>query len=303
MIKKDCLTVGYNTAGQEFFDLLQTYHPYINSYFFSALHGQEFWDKFDPDSFIKDLEAVNTYNLKGNILFNYKRDEEDFDFLQGLVSRILDGGKINLTQITVATPQTCEKIRKLFPQLEIHLSVHYSKNYDLKDCIGLCDCVNLSSVFEFNVFDKIKFLKDNNVKVKYILNKGCFPNREMNYKHFEDTKEISCELCNRSCFKLIEKYPWLKLARIFYYLEMIEKFYPMVDLWKLTTRETPTKDIVPILQYLILQKRTKFIEGVDITPHYQEFLDWISERVLCDNLCYKCGICKKYWEIFSGNKK
>lgn len=303
MIKQNSLTIGYNVSGQKFFDLLHTFQPFINSYFFSCLHGQEFWDKFDIKKFINDLESLNTYNINGNILFNYKRDEENLEQLYQVVSEILNKGKINLSQITLATPKTCEQVRKWFPLLEIHLSVHYSKNYELKDCIGLCDCVNLSSVFEYNAFDKIKFLKDHNIKVKYILNKGCLPNRELNYRHFDDSDKVSCELCNKSCLKLQEKYPWLMLAKIFYYHEIIEKYYPMVDLWKISTRESPFEEIPPLLQYMILQKKTKYIGNVDITSHYSDFLKWADERVKCDNLCYKCNICKKYWEIFSGNKK
>lgn len=293
-MKTKSVSVGYNNKGQEFFDLLYTYRPFINGFFFSCLHTQDFWNKFDVQDFLKNLYKQNTYDFVANILFNYKRDETDSAYF--LIDQILQDGKINLKQVTLGTPQFCEKVRRMFPELEIHLSVHYSKDYVLEDLKGICDCVNLSSVYDFNAFDKINTLKRLGIKVKYILNKGCIPNREITYKHFNGSKNINCELCKQCCLSLLNNYPWLQLARVFYYPEMIERYFQNVDIWKLPTREDETKTIAELLNYFIVQRKTRFVQTLNIENKYYTFLKWIDARVKCENRCDKCSICKDFWK-------
>ena len=302
-MKTHSVSVGYNTSGQEFFDVLLPYRPFINAFFFSCLHTQDFWNKFDTEEYLKNLYALNTYNIPANILFNYKRDENEQVYF--LIDRILQDGKINLKQVTLGTPQFCEKVKNLFPELETHLSVHYSKNYTLDDLKGICDCVNLSSVFDFNSFDKIKKLKELGIKVKYILNKGCIPNRELTYKRLSGSKNLSCEICKKCCLSLLDKYPWLSLAKVFYYPEMILRYFQDVDIWKLTSREEPTNIVSELLNFYIIQRKTKFIENVNIENEdkYNLFLQWIDARVKCENRCDKCSVCKDFWRRLneSGN--
>lgn len=299
-MKMNSISVGYNCEGQKFFDLLISYKPFIHSYFFNCFHGLDWWDKYDINKFLQILKSSNTYNIPANILFNYKRDES-LDQIKYFVEFFINLN-INLKAITLCSPDICEKVRNIYPGLQIHYSCHSTKSVqDFDNLIGIVDVINLSSVTDFNNFQKISDLKAKGFLIKYILNKGCIPNRELTYKKLsKNYPEIACEFCeenNQLCFKLFEEFPWLKLSRGIYYSEFL-KYFDTVDIWKLTSRQISTEDIKQSLQYYILNQKTSKIFDVNLNDKsYQTFLEWIQKRLKCNGLCNSCDICKKYWEI------
>lgn len=299
--KKSCITVGYNDDKQRFFDLLLAYKPYINSYFFHTLHGMEYHDKYPENHILNELYSCDTYNIPGNILFNYKRDEENKEIIYKTLDKIFADNKINLKQITLATPEMGMYIKQKYPQLETHLSVHYSITYELNKLGDGIDCVNLSSVYDFNSFDKIKLLKDKGIKVKYIIDKGCLPNREKNYKQFKESSGMTCELCGQCCHKLFDVYPWLKLSKVFYFIEARDLFFNDVDIWKIPSRgfnPMPTDMIGRLLKYFVLSDRTTNIDDLYIDNYYDEYLKWLKKRFNCDNMCSNgCTICKDFYNL------
>ena len=298
-MKLNALSVGYNCEGQKFFDLLLSYKPFIHSYFFNCFHGLDWWDKYNTNEFLQTLKSSNTYNIPANILFNYKRDE-NLDQIKYYIDYFMNSN-INLKAITLCSKDICEKVRSTYPNLQIHLSCHSTQLMkDFDNLLGIVDVINLSSVTDFNNFQKISDLKAKGFLIKYILNKGCIPNRELTYKNLsKNYPEIVCEFCeqnNQLCFKLFEEFPWLKLSRGIYYSEFL-KYFDNVDIWKLTSRQASTENIKQSLQYYILNQKTSKIFDVNLNEKsYQLFLDWIPKRLSCNGLCYSCNVCKRYWK-------
>ena len=295
-MKLNSLSVGYNKCGQDFFDLLKIYRPFIYSYFFHPFHGENFEDRY-PENFLKNLQDLNTYNIQANILFNFLR-EDNYETIYKIVSKLLENQKINLTQITLCSLETAEKIKKNFPQLETHLTVHYSNIYDFKNLVGIFDVVNLSGIYDFNNFEKIQELKSLDIKVKYILNKGCIINRQSNYLDFVDREKIDCDFCHQACLSLSKRFPWLKLARCIYFKEMIDKYFQMIDIWKLPTREVPLSSLQKDLHYYCIEKKTSFLEDLQLSDlSYPIFLEWLDSKVNnCKGFCKDCNICKNFYE-------
>lgn len=68
--------------------------------------------------------------------------------------------------------------------------------------------------------------------------------------------------------------------------------YWMPDYIKITSRELSTSDIDSIIKSWITPSHTKFLYGIDVTKHYDIFLDWIRIRMTeCTGKCYACYKC------------
>ena len=306
-IKDHSLSVGYNNTGQEFFDILYKYEKYIHSYFFSFSESMT-CDKYNVIEVIDKLEKSNTYGIPANILFN-TRDDKSIIFFINLAKSFL-----NLTSITLFDLKNIKFIKNEYPYLSIHLSVRYFdwnnnsiddllQNIIKDDLYKYIDAINISGNRSFNDHELINVIHSLGIKVKFITNESCIINRSNNYSNFKNFEKLDCvnSQCNKYCLSIISKYPWMELARINLIKEMLQ--YYDIDILKISSRNIYDNEYIrSIIDYWITDENTKNIyppDGtLDISKHYDMFLEWCKEKSFCRGNCVICKKCKKYYDIF-----
>lgn len=308
-IKEHSLSVGYNNTGQEFFDNLLIYKKYIHSYFFSLTETQRQALPLNINDILNILSSINTYDIPGNLLLNtFNSDDKWYE----LINLSLDKN-ININSVTVLQPETGYKIKSNFPNLEINLSIRYwetivvdiFKDFNsiknnvssllnkMKDFI---DVIIPSASFFLYDHEFSETCRINNFKIKWIANQGCITNKEFNYntlKKFENLKCIS-KCNNLSCYKVINEYPWMELARDGILKESLK--YIDYDIIKISSRDISNLNIKYMLDYWTSNDTTNFYAGNIIDSlTYPIFLEYLKQRSICIN---KCGICMKCKDFY-----
>lgn len=311
-IKDHSLSVGYNPiTKQSFFDILKSYDRYIHSFFFSLTHGLV-GNPYDPREVIKTLSKVDTYGIKGNILFNtYPSQDKWKEQLKSIIDlRIIES-------CTVLSLEIADEIKQKYPDLKIHLSVRYwdwhddidphqllSDNYELfKQYI---DVVNISGYRSYNDHELNDEFHKMEIQTKFIANEGCVVRKNANYNNFSELKDITCmsqyQNCERVCDNVIfKKIPWLELCRVNLYKEQLQ--YMNYDIIKLSTRNKFFDDVLHMLNYWTSDNKTEYLpyavyKKFNIKDHYEEYLQWIKTRSYCKCDCYTCRQCEKYYDVF-----
>lgn len=297
-VKDHSISVGYNNTGQEFFDLLNNYHNYIHSYFFSMKETMKGLP-LDPEQVLSTLKASNTYGIPGNIVFNSRDDEtNNWEFWLDMVM-----DHINISSTTIMSIKEAESIKKKYPDMEIHLSVRY---YDwgycdniiqqLPDMVGKIDVINISGRNCFNDIPLISACQKVGIKTKFIVNEGCITHQKNNYTNFPEFKNGSCsgKPCKRTCDDVVKKYPWMQLSRINLFKEAVKYFG--YDILKISSRSTSLDAIKFMLDYWASPNRTECAYDIMITDrNYHTFVDYVQARVTCSNNCYQCRKCEKFY--------
>lgn len=298
-VKDHSISVGYNNSGQEFFDLLNNYHDYIHSYFFSMKETMK-GSPLDPEQVLSTLKASNTYGIPGNILFNSRHDEtNNWEFW---LDKVVD--HVNISSATVMSVNEAEAIKKKYPGMEIHLSVRY---YDwgygdnmiqqLPGMVGKIDVINISGRNCFNDIPLINACREVGIKTKFIVNEGCITHQENNYTNFPEFKDGTCagHPCRRTCDDVVEIYPWMELSRINLFKEAVRYFG--YDILKISSRSTSLEAAKCMLDYWTSPDRTEYAYSVMITDkNYQTFVNYVQSRVTCSNDCYHCRKCEKFYD-------
>lgn len=285
------LTVGYNLSGQTFFDMLLKYKPYIEEFYFSLKHTMR-KVPLDEDRVFKTLSACNTYGIPGNLLLNYETEDNDWERLIRKSMSILP-----IQSVSVLSYNTGKKIKEKFPKLKIHISTENSSNLKLDEINpDILYCVNLEEplIYDPHVKDILEKCLSSGVKTKFICNRGCIVYRHHMLRKLMNNDYIIC--CNEMCHKFARgKYAWLNLCRVNYYKEMMPYWTP--DYIKITSREISTSDIDSIIHDWVTPSHTEFLYGIDVTKHYDIFLDWIRIRMTeCTGNCYECFKCKDIYD-------
>ena len=306
-IQRKSLSVGYNMDGQDFFDTILPYEEYIHSYFFS-LTDSIGCNTLDISTVAETLSNSCTYGIPANLLLNTKKAEDIWEYLLDISMKI-----VNLTAVTVLTPQLAEVIKKKYPHLDIHLSVRFWDYHPdipcdklLEDNMGFItrnmSVVNLSDVRSFNDFalaDKIRLL---GCKTKFIVNEGCVINRTDNYSRFPGFEEEGCTgaPCGINCYRLTQEYPWMILGRALFYKEFIPIWPHQYDILKLSTRHTSSYEIGKLLQYWTSNEDTEYINcnGVILyINNRDEYIKWIMSRATCKGNCWECRKCETAFKL------
>jgi hypothetical protein len=209
-----------------------------------------------------------------------------------------------------------KRIRKEFPQLEVHSSVRYFDNYlkndkkvnpndfinHLNDFIGIIDTVNLSGIYSMYDAKIQNRCRELDFKIKYITNEGCIRFREDNYDKFPGLEndrcfnpEIGCGI--RCTKKIVKMYPWLGLVRARIYKETLK--YIDYDILKISSRGiADLNEIETLISYWTSDYETSFIADIPIydLDTYQIYLNYIETISKCNGkLCYTCRACEKYY--------
>lgn len=304
LIKPHSFSVGYNLTGQEFFDTISTFSNYIHSYFFSLtedVHGKP----FDADEVLNTLSNCERYGIKGNLLLNTFDTTLNY---RKYIQPVVDNDIINA--VTIIDPRFATNIKKEFPELEIHISVRYwdwlgdrdssirlspgETIFDLKQC-GI-DVVNISGELHFNNNNVINMIHDHDMKSKIIINEGCIIGREYNYNNFNGFANLTCKgnKCKHNCYKVFEKYPWMKLSRIELFKE--DLLYHDYDILKVASRMISNSDLYTILSNWIFGSRTTKVFDIYISDEkYLDFLKWINTRSQCYGDCNYCRKCESIY--------
>ena len=303
------LSVGYNNEfGQSFFDLLHDYTDYIHSYFFSV--GETFFNqRMNINHEIYKFKSINTYGINGNLIFN---NNLQMYFSNSLFIDIIDklSHIINLTDVTVSFPHLGKMIKKYFPHLIIHSSVRYfawswdSLNIStypkmLEEWVGIADIINLDSIRSLTDYDLQKRCRELGFGIKYITGEGCISMNEDNYNTLPGFENASCHTasgCKHVCSDIYRKYPWMELARIRIYKEMLDTID--YDIIKLATRSQRNLSYVKdMLDYYTTDGPTDHINNIKISDgKYEIFMQYINDRLHCSNKCGHCMKCEKYYQ-------
>lgn len=307
-IRNHSLSLGYNNTGQEFFDLLHEYEPFIHSFYFSLTESIEGF-LFDMDHEIDVLEHCNTYDIPANLLLTRESSEDHFEKTIEIAKRI-----VNLKAVTGYTPELCRKIKTKYPELEVHLTVKFSEafiyDYDTHDKLiervrdkGI-DVINISLAKSYNDHELVRKLHELGMQVKAIINEECINRRAKNYHNFEDCKDLECGQCEvtgiKTCNTVVRRHPWMKLTKILLFKESMQ--YYNYDILKMSTRKVDNDNI-----RIMLNNWTNDDQPTQCIIHdlylnersYPIFLDWIKTKSTCSNDCYNCRKCEEYFNIMS----
>lgn len=341
------ISVGYNpTLGQQFFDVLidERFRQHIHSYFFSLTHQLS----YDNSSHAKDsnineivdiLKSCNTYDIPANLLLNTYDEEAEY---KTLIDAIND--EINLTAVTCVTLECAKKIKDEYPWLTIHLSVKYfdweiedqtinDKNIGFEDVHNIIhqkakeivafnnkhghivDVVNISGAFSYNDFELMRYLKDNKIKNKFILNELCNANRYFNFRNFFPDMNVYCYNSNCGvCMTLHNEYNWTILTQGGIYKEQFDT-YSDVDIFKLSSRRFLNIDeLTSYLTYYTSPDPTQQLlskDTIQLKPKnvplsvskiflgdgaYKAFLEYLEDIKTCSRDCYSCQKCKETFQ-------
>lgn len=307
-VKPNSITVGYNRSGQQFFDLLINYLPYIHSYFFSLTRGMR-GENYSLKEVMTELSVCDTYSIPGNLLLNDKESHERASELIKLAYKICD-----LKAVTVISPWVVLQLKEEFPDLEIHLSVRYwDWNLDIETSIEkfkndiklfhkYIDVINISGAYMYNNHEMFDLIKQYGIKTKFIVNEGCIINRSNNFRNFDETKNADCKIgaCSRICDTISKLYPWMELARINIFKESLQYFD--YDILKLSSRSLSNELIKGLLDYWTDPSPTNYIylgndrHHIDISKKYDVFLNWIEAKSVCVGDCWDCKRCMKFYK-------
>ena len=285
------LTIGYNLDGQNFFNIAAKYRTYIEEFYFSLKHTMRN-QLLDEDKVFNTLSKCNTYGIPGNLLLNNKVEDNDWE-------RLIQKAEsaIPIHSVSTISYDTAKKIKEKFPNLRIHISTEGAYDLQSEDIDPkILYCVNLEEpmIRDTHMQNILKRCIDLGIKTKFIVNRGCVIYRHHMLRKLFHDKNISC--CNGICYKFARKdYAWLNLCRIDYYKEMMPYWRP--DFIKITSREISTRDLESIMKEWITPSYTKEICGIDVTKHYDVFLEWIRIRMTeCNGHCYECFKCKDIYD-------
>lgn len=293
------ITIGYNGDGQAFFDLISFKRKHIVEYYMSLFHKMRQMP-LDPNEELRTLASCNTYGIPANLLLNTPRENENaLQIIKG-VKEAID----NLHAVSVLTLKEARAVKEKYPDLHVHLSTHGAFDLCPEDCMsGYIDVLNVSEPWYLKQKDVIAAAKENGIKIKYIVNRGCLINKWENMSRLVG-KEIHCNDfgtgdgtggslsgCEHVCYKLMEKHPWLALSYVNLQKEHL-LFNKDIDIVKISTRDNPLQEVKDLLDYWTTYKPTEKIIGLPIKD-YAEFIKWCKIRMeICIGSCRDCQLCK-----------
>lgn len=331
-LKEKQLSIGFNPKlGQTFFDLLNNpkHRKYIHSYFFSLNtqfpgdgSGKNLYTA--PSEISELIKNLNTYDIPANLLLNDKYAENNRLKFLNMVKDI-----INLDAVTVLSLNAAKEIKKIYPNVKVHLSVRYfdwaiedfvisgkelsinearkiiwEKTNEIIDSnkeFKYIDVINVSGAYSFNDFDLFSKIKNAGIQTKIIVNESCLANRYLMFKHFENTKSCYDGNCGE-CYALEKYHQWVNLTRNDIYKESI-KYYHDIDIFKLSLRGANLEETERVISYYTSDEKTSFIRFNTsrtkiylMDKCYKIFLEYIDQISKCSRNCFYCKKCKDYYE-------
>ena len=203
LLKNNCISIGFNPInGQDFFDLLSEYYYWIHSYYFSLTRHFYECIEYQQDQLIDQILNLEKYNIPGNLIFNSRLDNNN-DF-EKIIPKIID--KINLSGVTFLNPELCERCKKLYPDIETHISIRYidymyqeknippinSLKYLIdRGIIKYIDVINISGSYSYSDKEFSRICHEYGVKTKFLLREGCMVGKAFNYCKFPGMEHTS----------------------------------------------------------------------------------------------------------------
>jgi hypothetical protein len=290
IISDHSLTIGYNLTGQEFFDTICFKKRYIEEFFFSLTHTMP-KQKLDTEDVLAQLRDCDTYGIPGNLLLNTEASEGAW---QQLIQSAMDA--VPLQAVTVLTIDYAEKVKKAFPDLQVHISTHGATKLKAEDLgSGYVDVLNVAEPYYYSEQQQglIRRCKELGIRVKYIVNRGCVNNKHYLMSELVGRPIMCCQ--NYQCKQLLKEVPWLDLVRTNLYKEMLP-YYDFKYL-KISTRELSNEKVRQELEYWTSTVPTKKVGQIEITPdNYNTFIVWCKTKASCKGNCSRCDKCKKIYE-------
>lgn len=299
------LSVGYNYGSQGFFDILNEFRDYIHSYYFSFRSS---WDghvfsKQELRAYKNLFRGCRTYGIPGNILLNIPgMDDEWRDVIEEALSF-----NVYIDSVTCIDPDTAALVKDQYSDLQVHASIRLTdfNQYDTEELKailseGIFDVINISGAHHLTDHAFRQWCTSHGIKTKIILNEYCIARHNRNTMITPEDRVCSMtpegHVCNHGCADLIKKNPWMDLARVYLYKEMIP--YLNADIYKLATRSTrvSNEDLKNLLRYWTSDDPTDSIwigHPVKLTskkmPAYYEY---VKDRMSCNQDCASCMKCK-----------
>lgn len=297
-IKENSISVGYNLGGQAFFNLCHKYRKYINDIYFSNLFTMP-GGHIDDNNILEILSTVDTYNMPLNLVMNRPDAhlEQNIDNLKSVYS------VLNINRVTVIDLVVAKRISEEFPDIEIDLSTH-SKIYDtseIEDSNIKLHAINIDEPSRSMYTDSFfEYLRQNNIKVKYIVNRRCLYQKK-DIVELLSSNKISCcasgsGITNR-CELIMNHSPWVRLISVALYKEDL-LYNPWIDCIKLSTRELSLVNIARLLSYWTSDDRTTFAYNIDIHDdnRYAKFMEIQKIKSRCSHECMSCMACKYMYD-------
>lgn len=290
--------IGYNLAGQDFFDLCDIYKKYIKEIFFSTETTMP-GCALNSNEIIQQLLSCNRYNIPMHLLLN--RPEISIEEHIISLHEVLD--KMAIVAVSVIDISMAKKIHSLHPDLLVDLSTHsYIRRSEELLEIPFIRAININepSIGEYddNFFQTAKKLK---IGIKYIVNRACIFGKNKTIASILSSPTFECCKSNAKviglCQPILEKYPWTKLLSTQIYKEDLI-YRKWINYIKLSTRELSCVDIAKLLSYWTSTKRTERAFDINILSNdrYEKFLEILEFRASCSHVCSKCFKCKTFYE-------
>lgn len=285
--------------GQNFFNMLSKYEPYIEEFFFSLTHSL-LSEPLDGDEVCRQLSRCNTYGIPGNLLLNKIWMDGDWESLIRKASEVVD-----LQSATVLTYEIAKAVKEKFPHLKLHISTEGVEDLKSEEVDPeVIYCVNLyePGIHGEEMQQILKACIERGVKTKFIANQPCFVNRHHMIRKLLNDKKIHC--CNSMCqaYVKIPGYEWLDLCRVNYYKEMMDYWKP--DYLKISSRAISTKEAEELINYWITPSRTERVHNLDMSKSYDLVLKWIKTRMTeCTGWCDTCRKCEGIYKQLMERKR
>ena len=298
------ITIGYNSMGQDFFDLISFKRNHIIEFYFSLFHRMR-QQRIDFNTELEELSSCDMYGIPGNLLLNTPYENDNWEKLIQEVKN-----KIPLRSVSILTLDVARRIRDKYPELLIHISTHGSTDLTADDYThGYIDVMNVAEPFYLKQKEAIRVARENGIQIKYIVNRGCVVNKSENMSSLFG-QEIHCNNftsidrdngpqveCEHVCDHLIQKHPWFQLAKVDLVKEILV-FNHDIDIVKLSTRDNSLDEVKLLLDYWTSYKPTERIIDFKISD-YQTFIQWVRYKAVeCCGNCRTCMYCKRIFSDF-----
>lgn len=298
-------SIGYNRTGQKFFDTILPYKDMIHSYFFSPVWSTDVW-RLDFQKEMNDLANLNTQGIEGNLLLN-NESIYDNEARISMAKHVLSLKNLNITAVTVLSQDTIDALKKYFPKLKYHVSIHamrtiktvpmFIEHFNIKDV----DYINIDrdQLFDLKLMKEYKHI---GIKIKAIATDGCL------YKRGEalsgvvdgvlcDKEDIHCGLCTQHCFKaFVGDDEWLNLTRMQFTKDFVD-LLDVVDLVKFSTRMASNEQIKHLLEDWTSENPSKQFAFVTFKDSIPE--KFVKHRLYnCKHDCLTCRFCERVFNDY-----
>lgn len=310
-------SIGYNHT-KTFIEMIPLVSTHVNEIYFQAptkimTSGRVIISEKNYQKNIeKIIELCKKNNIKSNILLNATCEGKNIGDERNIL-KIIDYLKkleiIGLKAVTITNPMHISKIKKEIPSLEIHSSINcYVKTVEhakyLKD-LGV-DVITIDRDINRDIELIKKIKKATNTKIKILLNEGCLKDCPFRQVHFNmiSHKKDTDYFDKNSCVSIYKINPKKVFKIPFIRPEDLKHYENIIDIFKLSTRTSPTVKIIHMLDSYknekhngnmlnLLSTRGLFSYFKEMDNNVLNDAKFFEKMTSCDDNCEKCDYCDK----------